>query len=163
MFGRLRPTAALLAVLAALLGAPASAGAASRVIAPPGNSGVGQYVEVVPTAGGGAPVGSHQSGKGAALPASTVKRLNGLGPDGKALAAFAQQTGTPGNAARRSSLAHSKSPSSTGPQILPPASALRAASPGAAGGLGLGLPIALGAIALAAAAMALGRRLRTAG
>jgi hypothetical protein len=153
---------ATLLVATLLLGAPASAGA-SRVIAPPGNSGVGQYVEVVPTAGGGTPLGSHHPGQGAALPASTVKRLNGLGPDGKALAAFAQQTGTPRIRGHRTALPGSKASSPAGPQVLPPASPLRASAPAAVGGLGAGLPIALGAIALAAAAVAVGRRMRPAG
>jgi hypothetical protein len=161
MFGRVSSHAALFSA-AILLGIPASAGA-SRVIAPPGNSGVGQYVEVVPTAGGGSPVGSHPPGRGAALPASTVKRLNGLGPDGKALAAFAQQTGTPRAAVHRPSSPGAKPSSPAGPQVLPPASPLRASAPAAVGGLGVGLLIALGAIALAAAALAVGRRMRPAG
>jgi hypothetical protein len=41
--------------LVVLLAVPASAEASGRTLAPPGNSGVGQYVEVVPTVGGGRP------------------------------------------------------------------------------------------------------------
>jgi hypothetical protein len=151
----------LLVGVAALLGAPAPA-LASRVIAPPGNSGVGQYVEVVPTAGGGSPVGSPSHGQGT-LPSGTVKRLNGLGPEGKAVAAFAQQTGTPRTARHGGSATPSKPSSNGGPQVLPPTSGLRATPAGSVGGLGAGLPIVLGALALTAAAVAVGRRARTAG
>jgi hypothetical protein len=161
MSSRVSSYASLLVVVL-FLGAPASAGA-SRVIAPPGNSGVGQYVEVVPTAGGGTPLGSHRTGQGSALPASTVKRLNGLGPDGKALATFAQQTGAPRTRARHTSSPGSKASLPAGPQVLPPAVPLRASAPAGVGGLGAGMLIALGAIALAAAAVAVGRRMRPAG
>jgi hypothetical protein len=141
--------AVAVAALAAL-GAPAAA-AAKRVIAPPGNSGVGQYVEVVPTAGGGVPVGGAQPGKGPVLPASTVHRLAASGPEGKALEAFAQSTGTP-----TGSRPH-RPPSPANQPVL------RGTLHGSAGGLGLGLPLVLGAIALAGAALAVGRRARSAG
>lgn len=143
--------AVALAALAAL-GAPAAA-AAARVIAPPGNSGVGQYVEVVPTAGGGVPVGGAQPGKGPVLPASTVRRLAASGPEGKALAAFAQSTGTPTAA---------KQPSPSGLRSSAQYPVLRGTPRGSTGGLGLGLPLVLGAIALAGAALAVGRRARSA-
>ena len=162
MISRVSQLATLFALAALVLGAPASA-AGARVIAPPGNAGVGQYVEVVPTAGGGTPVGPQQQGQGAALPTSTVKRLNGFGPDGKAVAAFVQQTGTPRTAGHRASPSGSKPSSPTGPQVLSSASPSRATVPAAIGGLGVGLPVALGAIALAATAVAVGRRMRRAG
>jgi hypothetical protein len=152
--------AVALAALAAL-GAPAAA-AAARVIAPPGNSGVGQYVEVVPTAGGGVPVGGAQPGKGPVLPASTVRRLTASGPEGKALAAFAQSTGTPtGSGAHRPSSA-AKQPSPSGLRSSAQYPVLRGTPHGSAGGLGLGLPLVLGAIALVGAALAVGRRVRSA-
>jgi hypothetical protein len=145
-----RTLAAVAVAALAALGVPAAA-VAKRVIAPPGNSGVGQYVEVVPTAGGGVPLGSAQPGKGPVLPASTVRRLAASGPNGKALAAFAQSTGTPtGSRPHR--------PSSAANQ-----SVLREIPHGSAGGLGLGLPLILGAIALAGALLAAGRRVRSAG
>ena len=44
--------------LAILLAAPAWAQARVHTIAPPGNSGVSQYLETLPTAGGGQPTNS---------------------------------------------------------------------------------------------------------
>jgi hypothetical protein len=151
---RLCTPGVLVACAALLVGAPASAGA-TRVIAPPGNSGVGQYVEVVPTAGGGAPVGSAQHGEGPALPASTVRMLGALGPDGKALVGLVKNT-----APRPSSSSH-RGASPLGPPVLPPGPSLQATS--AAGSvpvLGVGLPVSLGVIALAIAGVAVGRRRR---
>ena len=50
--------------LAILLALPAVAEASSRTLAPPGNSGVSQYVETVPTAGGGRPTSTvHPGGR----------------------------------------------------------------------------------------------------
>jgi hypothetical protein len=72
---------------------PASAPAQN---APPGNSGVDQYLETVPDAGGDRPPGGRQgiageseaggrSGPGAALPARTSEELEAAGKDGAAL------------------------------------------------------------------------------
>ena len=97
--------------LALLLALPASA-EASKTIAPPGNSGVGQYVETVPTAGGGRPTstvhpgggavghpggpGGTSSGGGAgggsAITPSTQHALAAQGPAGVAAAALAEAT-----------------------------------------------------------------------
>ena len=164
MLARTRTLAALTG-FALSLGAPAGAGAA-RVIAPPGNSGVGQYVEVVPTAGGGAPAGSHHDVQGQVLPASTLHRLAALGPDGKTVAAFAQSTGTPHGSTsphRRSRSTRPKQPSSAASEPSPPSAGLRESSAGSVGGLGLGLPVALGAITLAAVGVSMTRRRRTSG
>jgi hypothetical protein len=150
-----------------LLAAPSAS--ASRVIAPPGNAGVGQYVEVVPGAGGSTPVGAHSS-HGPVLSAAQRQRLEAAGGSGKALARFVQRTG----------VAHSKSSSSTsagsrhsagGPAGNKPQSSASAASrslPAAvpdsatrsagSGGLGWGLPVALVAVALAAVGIAAARR-----
>jgi hypothetical protein len=69
-FARQRPRA-ILVVLALALGIVPAAAARNRTIAPPGNSGIGQYVESIPTAGGGQPTntlhphaGSHGAGGG---------------------------------------------------------------------------------------------------
>ncbi len=107
--------------LAILFAVPASAEASSRTLAPPGNSGVGQYVETVPTAGGGRPTntvhpgggtvghpggpggtssgggtGGGGSGRGGggdgAIPASTQHALAAQGPAGVAAAALAEAT-----------------------------------------------------------------------
>jgi hypothetical protein len=74
-------------VLAILLATPAWAQARVHTIAPPGNSGVGQYLETVPTAGGGQPsdtvhprtggVGAGHSGRAGGPPSS-----GGPGPTG---------------------------------------------------------------------------------
>ena len=69
----------ILLTLLLAIGITAPAAARLRVIAPPGNSGVGQYVETVPTAGGGRPTntvhpvggGSHGSGGGGSVGGST--------------------------------------------------------------------------------------------
>ena len=99
------------AVLLAVLPA-ASARARVHTIAPPGNSGVNQYVESVPTAKGSQPTstihpqgggGGSGRGPGAAgsggtssgagvIPASTARALSRLGTTGAAAAAFALAT-----------------------------------------------------------------------
>src|ERR1700741_4514931 len=51
------------------LAAPASREASVHTIAPPGNSSVGQYVETVPTAGGGQPTNTvHPTGPAVGRP-----------------------------------------------------------------------------------------------
>lgn len=103
------------------LGLPASAQARVHTIAPPGNAGVGQYLETVPTAGGAQPTntvhpvvgafgGSNGSGGpgnsgggggsaggtgGGTISASTRRALAGQGPTGVAAAALAQATAPP--------------------------------------------------------------------
>jgi hypothetical protein len=157
MLGFSRTLTAVAGAALVAVGAPASATAA-KVIAPPGNSGVGQYVEVVPTAGGGVPVGTAKPGKGPVLPGATERRLAASGAEGRALAAFAQSTGTPTGSHRPSP---AKQP--TGLKLSGLYPAVREAPHGPGGGLGLGLPLALGAAALAAAAVVVGRRMRAAG
>jgi hypothetical protein len=133
-FGR-RSYYLIVSALALGLSVPSLASARGRVLAPPGNSGIGQYVEVVPTAGGGQPsntVHSHGaaggvpggrnggtggsggaggsggtggSGGGAVSPA-TAKALAAHGNDGKAAASLA--------AATAPAIAHHGAGSSTG-------------------------------------------------
>lgn len=86
--------------LAALLVAPASALASGPKPVPPSNSAANQYVETVPTAGGGRPatgITSH-SGSGSAgapaavLPPQTQTALRSSGRDGQRVAALAAAT-----------------------------------------------------------------------
>jgi len=82
------------------LALPATAVARGRAtVAPPGDSGITQYLEVVPTAQGGSPPragggagGGTTGGQGGALTASQQRQLNALGPDGRTLAAVVDAT-----------------------------------------------------------------------
>lgn len=74
---------------------PATAAMAKRkVIAPPGDSAVSQYVEDVPTAGGGTPSQPPSGGaphSGVLTPGQT-RSLHRLGPDGRLLATVVDST-----------------------------------------------------------------------
>lgn len=140
---------------------------ASRVIAPPGNAGVGQYVEVVPGAGGSSPVGARSS-HGPVLTPAQRRHLEASGSSGKALAAFVQQTGVARSRASshpssgvgqagKSGGAHGAA-AKTGMSSSLPAAVPESATHSAGGGLGWGLFAALGAIALAASGLAIARR-----
>jgi hypothetical protein len=153
--------------LLAILLLPAPPASASRAIAPPGNAGVGQYVEVVPGAGGSTPVGAPSS-HGPVLSAAERRRLEAAGGSGKALASFVQRTGvahskgsssksTDGHSAGRSGNA-AQGAAGASSRSLPTAVADRATRSAGGGGLGWGLPVALVAVALAAAAIAVVRR-----
>ena len=104
---------ALIAVLAVPGSAVAKGG--TTTIAPPGNSGVSQYVETVPTAHGGQPTSSvhnrgggssHSggpgggagggSGSGSTISPSTQRALASQGATGAAAAAFIQATAPTG-------------------------------------------------------------------
>lgn len=140
--------------------------AQARKIAPPGNSGVEQYVEVVPGAEGNVPVNG-KGHRGHTLKPSERKRLEESGNEGSALADFAEATGAPAKrSSRRGSGAGSNGHggkrnegggSSDGARRGAAGSLTAGAAKAAAlasqttsgGGLGIGLPIALGAIALA--------------
>jgi hypothetical protein len=104
----------------------ATAGAASRRVAPPGNAGAAQYQEDVPTAQGSQPVSSltpsrHGGGNsGSSLPPSVSRQLNADGADGRAALSVAEQTTPPAPAqatasgAPASSSSPSRSPARTG-------------------------------------------------
>jgi hypothetical protein len=85
--------ALLLAIVVALAG---TAGAAQNV--PPGVSGANQYTETLPGPGGNAPTGGGtSSGGGTNSPAQTLgaanaRKLEALGPEGKAAAELATET-----------------------------------------------------------------------
>lgn len=158
----------LLAVLLAASLGVAPLASASRVIAPPGNAGVGQYVEVVPGAGGSTPVGSHSS-HGPVLTAAQRQRLEASGSSGRALAAFAQRTGVAhshtsldassgsGRSGKGGQRGTAGGSAEAGMSHSLPA-AVDSATRSAGGGLGWGLFAAIGGIALAAAGLAVARR-----
>lgn len=163
---RIISTIATLAAASLVLAPSASA---RRVIAPPGNAGVGQYVEVVPGAGGSTPLGSHSS-HGSVLTAAQRQRLEAAGGSGKALASFVQRTGVAhskasgsrpaasGSAGGRSGTSAHGSTGISSSHSLPAAVPDSATSSAGGGGLGWGLPAALGAIAIAAVGLAVARR-----
>jgi hypothetical protein len=90
-----------LAILAGVVLVGASAGRAlaqeDQVVAPPGNSGIQEYLEIVPAAGGDRPAGGGGQAARTRLDAKTAKALRRLGPDGRAAAALAA-AGAPGDA-----------------------------------------------------------------
>jgi hypothetical protein len=167
--------------LALALAAPSAAQARAHTIAPPGNSGVGQYVETLPTAdgsqptstvhsggvgGGGGTGGSGGASGGGAIAASTRRALAKQGPTGDATAAVAQATAPrrtrpaarPGDAPVNpsGSAAFASGGSSPSVSVI---KALTGSTSG--GGLGPLLPIVLIGSVLAAAVLTLVRRRRT--
>ena len=174
-----------LGALAALV-LPAGALAKRTTVAPPGNSGISQYLEVVPTAAGpsppgvgGGPVGG---GQGGVLTDLQRHRLDGSGPNGRTLVTVVDATAPqqPGPApANRSAAATGRSgapgegaspaPAGTGTtQALPPALTgsrasliLDAVDGSGGGGLGGFLPafMLVSALALAGAYAVRRRRL----
>jgi hypothetical protein len=87
----MRRIAALVLLLALALAPASVAGAAS--VAPPGNSGVDEYQESVPSADGNRPSKDHpDGGSGGGLTAAQKRKLDKLGPDGQAAAALADST-----------------------------------------------------------------------
>jgi hypothetical protein len=166
-------------VLVFVLGAPASVQARVHTIAPPGNSGVGQYLETVPTArgaqptnnvlpvgggvgGSGGPPGGAAGGTrstagpsgGSAIPPSTRRALTAQGSTGAAVAALAQAT-APTRADHGASAAASDSGSSPAGSIIKTLTGSNTAS-----GLGPVLPSLLIVSLLGAAVVALVRRRR---
>jgi hypothetical protein len=149
-----------------VLGVPATALARTRAtVAPPGNSAISQYFEVVPTAQGGSPPhagggagGGTAGGQGGALTAGQQRKLNALGPGGRTLATIVEATapqtlGVPvpsrhaakptgaagGNAASGGASADSeKLPMVSGDS--PASLILHAAAGGGGGGVGVLLP-----------------------
>jgi hypothetical protein len=174
-------------VLAILLAFPAWAQARVHTIAPPGNSGVSQYLETIPTAGGGQPTNSvhplaggvgaggsggpgstgGNGGSGAVvnIAPSTQRALAKKGPDGVAAAALAQATAPRGgssNASDRGAAAASSAPAASTDDGSSPTASVFKALTGSTGGGGAGplLPIVLIGSVLAAAGLGLTRRRR---
>jgi hypothetical protein len=171
-----------LAIVALVL--PASAWATGRTtVAPPGASGISQYLEVVPTSSGASPPGTGGGPGGGAAHGGGLtdiqrRRLDGIGPDGRTLAAVVAATvpeqAGPAAATRIASPlgrtgasgvlasappegAPSSSPSSGSPASL----IVDAVSGGGGGGLGGFLPAFMLVSALAVAAAYAVRRRRT--
>src|SRR5437016_4792671 len=98
-----RSTLALLLV-SGLMPALAAASTGSGQ-SPPGNSAINQYVESIPTAGGGKPtrgLRSHHGGRGnsGAVSPSTARAMSnrgGAGPDALAFANTTAPSGSPGS------------------------------------------------------------------
>jgi hypothetical protein len=173
----------IVVVLALALAAPSLAQARVQKIAPPGNSGVNQYLETVPTADGGQPTstvhpvgagvrgpggpggtsGHSGSSGGGAITSSTQRALAKQGPTGVAAAALAEATAphSPRSPAHRREAGtnSSFSPASTYDGSSPQTSVLKTLTGDTSGG-GLGplLPIVLIGSVLAAAVLTLVRR-----
>jgi hypothetical protein len=139
--------------------------------APPGNSGIDEYVEAVPSTTGPKPTNKGNGEQGQVLTSSQQKALDRQGPDGKAAAELAQLFGTPGTGpahkkrSRQSQVAGDEQGTgatqadAAGDSIA--SSLSKAVLPDAgSGGLGPALPIILVAIAAAGVAVAILRRHR---
>jgi hypothetical protein len=157
-----RLSLALLTVLAVGVAIPGFAAAHPKnttTYVPPGLSSASQYVEVVPTAGGGkASISVHAGGGGSggsgpssgagassSVPSKTLKQLSKDGSTGADAANFAAAT-APGKSKSTSRPAKSvtvPAPKS-GASGSPTGEVLKAAvSPGGSGGLGIALPVIL--------------------
>ena len=143
--------AALAALALAALAAPAGA----QTVAPPGNSGVDQYFEVVPSAGGDA----HPTGERRVLPQSVSSGLASQGAAGRRTQRVIEQTAPPP--------VHVKPRKRERPQEVRPAprpdstisSAVKSLSGEQdAGGMGLLLPALLVASSMFLVLLALRRR-----
>ncbi|HEY1515331.1 MAG TPA: hypothetical protein VGF91_02855 [Solirubrobacteraceae bacterium] len=170
-------------VLALALAAPSVAQASVQKIAPPGNSGVNQYLETVPTADGGQPTstvhpvgagvrgpggpggtaGHSGSAGGGAIASSTQRALASQGPAGVAAAAVADATAprSPRLAAHsRNAGANSSVSAPAGNEGSSAQTSVLKTLTGATSGGGLGplLPVALIGSVLAAAVLTLVRR-----
>ena len=146
-----------------------SAAHALTHVAPPGNSGVSQYQEDVPSAAGAVPVtklaSAPSGGKASqALPPSVVTQLNHDGSSGRALVQLANRTAPTAVAVRRShSGSQSRSHSSVNTPTAPSVGSQVAGAVvgGSGGGLGPALPGALAGFLIVAIAIVLARRKRT--
>lgn len=180
---RMAPLALVLA-----LASPAVASAKTKTIAPPGNSGIGQYVESVPTASGGRPTGTvHRGGgsqgsgggipgggsggsgpgSGSAVSASTTRALGAQGADGAAAASLARATApssrSHGTGSSKTTGSRPNSTAANAPQTGSPTSSVFKALTGSSTGGGLGpvLPVVLIVSLLGGAVLALRRRRTT--
>jgi hypothetical protein len=143
--------------------------------APPGNSGIDEYLETVPNPTGDAPAPPADGGGGVPLPSRAREELEDLGADGKAVAALAEQTGGPRRevAGERARGDRARGDRAHGVPVVP-GSETRGDSPvGAAlsaafgpddggGGLGILLPVILVVTLLGVIALAVLRRRPTA-
>ncbi|HEX2015479.1 MAG TPA: hypothetical protein VGN69_02210 [Solirubrobacteraceae bacterium] len=126
--------------------------------APPGNSGISEYLETVPDASGGRPAATASSRR-STLPARSQTRLAKLGTDGRAVALLAADPASVAAAppAQRSPGTRSGTASSSGVSVP---SLLGRALSTSEGGVGIALPLIL-AFSAAAAVVAVARRRRS--
>ena len=156
-----------LAACALALALPSAAGA-QETNAPPGNSGIDEYLETVPSASGDRPAGGGGAGRTGQdtrrLPAVVAGALRGRGADGRAVEDLVRSSPGAARGGRGDELAGAKP---SGPIAEPrgdsPLSSVARAVGGGddAGGMGAVLPaILLGALAALAAILVvrLGRR-----
>jgi hypothetical protein len=165
---------ALVICIAACVALPASAAAKNhpRYLTPPGNSGITQYSEVVPSAGGNTPTSGHPAAPPSQAPPAARHALAGSGKSRQELLGFVASTAPP--AAAKHSSKHGGSGSSPGRHAVSAASAANpsgssglasfvkslAGSGGGSGGMGLILPLILGATLLGAVGAWARRRTR---
>jgi hypothetical protein len=151
------------AICIGLLASLSSVALAQDFNAPPGNSGVDQYLETVPEAGGNRPASDRKPSQ---LPARTVKRLEEAGSDGRAVAklvassglAKAKQLPAPPKGSERKSAGEKRSKATEQPRAVPGTIAAPTLGGSADGGMGILLPLLLGLSTLAALLFLLYRR-----
>jgi hypothetical protein len=150
----------MIAACALALLAPAAAAPAQETNAPPGNSGIDEYLETVPSASGNRPTGRVVGGPPArrALPERAARALRGRGRDGRALERLVRETAPPRagpDRARRGRPGASEPAGAGGDSPL--RSVVRAVTgDDSGGGMGAALPaILLGALAAAAGLVAI--------
>lgn len=159
------PIAAACLVLLAI----PQAAAAQRTNAPPGWSGIDQYLETVPGAGGNHPSGEVAprrggGGQGPPLSPSTRRGLSAQGEPGRAATRFAEQSaprrrGTAGAAHREGDRGAGAERSTSDHESVSPLSALvRTVTGDDEQGLGIVLPILLAAVLIGAAGFRVLRR-----
>jgi hypothetical protein len=152
--------AAILAACALALLAPAATAPAQETNAPPGNSGIDEYLETVPSASGNRPTGRIVSGRPAtrATPERAARALRGRGRDGQALERLVRETAPPQarpDRARRGRTSVTEPAGAGGDSPL--RSVIRAVTgDDGGGGMGAALPaILLGALAAATGVVAI--------
>lgn len=142
-------TSALAAVLTLAVASPAAA----ETIAPPGNSGVDQYFEVVPSAKGN----SKPNGKRKALPQKVRSELANHGETGRQLQRVVE-TNTPSPSRKRDRKPTASAPAPAPRGDSPLSSAAKAIADSDGGGMGIALPALLIVSTAVLAAVALRRR-----
>jgi hypothetical protein len=139
-----------------LYGSPAFALTSNSKVAPPGNSGVGEYQEDVPGASGGhAVLGQTLTPRPGVLTPTVTRKLNHSGKAGRRTAILAEGTAPAGHPSDKTATAFHRVLARQNGEVL---GSLTRSLTGSGGGLGALLPILLGASLLAAIALALRRR-----